>query len=197
MIDFANIKSMAIPQGNVKMLRINGVMVWQSGASEPDVPDVPAYTNRVPLSTDTDGSIYNGTGYKDNARLSSSGGVSGSAQNGSVTTGFIPYSATDVVRMYGVEWLGATANYGGHFYINFYDSSKKFKTYVSAQAYVGNYDHVIFITRDENGVETIITNAEYGSSNSFLNLVRQSSYIRITARGKGADMIVTVNEEIV
>lgn len=154
------------------------------------------YTNLVPTSTDTDGSIYNGTGYKDNVRLSSSGGVSGTAQNGSVTTGFIPYSANDVVRIGGVEWLNATKNYGGHYYINFYDSSKKFKTYISSQAYADICAHVCPITRDENGVETFITNKEYGTSNEILNRVRESSYIRITAYGKGADLIVTVNEEI-
>ena len=37
------------------------------------------FTNQVPISTDTDGSIFNGVGYKDNVRLSSSGGISSSA----------------------------------------------------------------------------------------------------------------------
>jgi hypothetical protein len=65
--------------------------------------------------------------------------------------------------------------------------------------YSGDTDkmsHVVTITRDSEGVETFVFNQEYGDTNSFLNAVRQASYIRITARGKGADFIVTLNEEI-
>jgi hypothetical protein len=187
-LDFTNLVKLQIPEGLVKKITDGaGRVIWA----------LKEFTNQVPLSTDTDGSVFNGIGYKENVRLSSSGSISGSAQNGSVTTGFIPYSANDVVRIGGVEWLNTTKNYGGHYYINFYDSGKKFKTYVSSQAYADTYTHVCTISRDENGVETFITNKEYGTSNMFLNLVRESSYIRITAYGKGADMIVTINEEIV
>ena len=57
--------------------------------------------------------------------------------------------------------------------------------------------HIVTITRDTNGVETFVFNQEYGNTNSLLNNIRTVvKYFRITARGKGADMIVTVNEEI-
>jgi hypothetical protein len=185
-MDFSNVKKISISAGDVKQIEIDGVVVWKGG-----------YKNWVPLSTDTDGSIYNGVGYKDNTRLSSSGGVSGSAQTNSVTTGFIPFGGvTDVVRMKGVEWVNSRANYGGHYYINFYDSNKKFLNYLSAGDYP-NLTHVVNITRDENGVETVVWNDNYGTTNLLLQCVRNDAkFIRINAHGKGADMIVTINEEI-
>lgn len=160
------------------------------------------YKNQVPISTDTDGSIYNGVGYKENVRLSSSGGISGTAQTGSVTTGFIPWHGDgDVLRLKGVEWLNATTNYDGHFYIMFYDANKKSRgnnCYIAAgQQSNGDYNHILTATRDANGVETFVFNKDYGTTNSLLQWVRSASYIRITAYGKGANMIVTINEEIV
>lgn len=184
--NFGDYIYLTIPEGEVKQITDgSGQVIWKRG-----------YVNQVPRSTDTDGSIYNGTGYKDNVRLSSSGGVSGSAQNGSTTTGFIPFNgaAHDVVRMKGVEWKGVTS---GHHYFNYYDANKKFLTYISASLdNDGAYSHIFTTTRDANGVETAVWNKDYGTSNSVLQLVRQASYIRITAKGSGANMIVTINEEI-
>ena len=189
MIDFSPVKSVTIPQGKVKSIQrqSDGAVLWKSGPK-----------NWVPLSTDTDGSIFNGTGYKENVRLSSSGGISGSAQNGSVTTGFIPFPDGDrtIIRMKGVKWKSATEDAGGHYYINFYDSSKKFLAYLSAGEAPG-LTHVVTVTRDSNGVETVAWNQSYGTTNTLLQYVRnKAKYVRINAYGKGADFIVTINEEI-
>ena len=188
MIDFSKVKKITIPEGIVTKIVCAGVTLWKAIT----------FTNQVPISTDTDGSIFNDVGYEENVRLSSSGGISGSAQEGSVTTGFIPwYGDTTVLRMKGVEWLNATANYGGHYYIMFYDANKKShgsNDYVwSGQT---NISHVCTATRDSNGIETITFNKDYGTSNAILQWVRSASYVRITAYGKGADFIVTINEEI-
>lgn len=183
-MDFANLKSLIIPEGEVASITVGGVVLWQG------------YTNLVPTSTDTDGSIFNGVGYIENRRLSSSGGLSSSAQNGSVTTGFIPINgALDVMRLKGVEWKNATNDHGGHYYFNYYDANKKFLAYESSGEHTG-HTHVVTITRDSNGVETVEWNKDYGTTNSMLQHVRSASYVRITAYGKGADMIVTLNEEI-
>lgn len=187
MIDFSAVKAVTIPEGVVKKIVSAGVTLWQAIT----------YTNQVPLSTDTDGSIYNGVGYKDNVRLSSSGGVSSSAQAGSTTTGFIPINgAVDVIRLKGVQWVSVPND--GHHYLNYYDSNKTFVGYMSSGMYNqgASYSHIFTATRDENGVETIEWNNEYGTTNSLLQNVRSASYVRITAKGSGADMIVTVNEEI-
>lgn len=189
MIDFSAVKSIVIPEGKVKKIVCAGVTLWKS------------FTNQVPISTDTDGSIFNGTGYIENRRLSSSGSLSSSAQNGSVTTGFIPFPTGDatVIRMKGVEWLNANANYGGHHYIYFYNANKgKIADYQYLESGgTESLGHILTMTRDASGVETLMFNQEYGNTNSFLNTVRNDAkYIRITAHGKGADMIVTINEEI-
>lgn len=189
MIDLSTLKELFIDGIKLVELYINGVLVWAAKT----------FTNQVPLSTDTDGSIFNGVGYKDNARLSSSGGVSGSAQTGSVTTGFIPWHGDgDVIRLKGVEWMNANSKYGGHYYLIFYDSNKKI-TGTNLYLYSGTHSqssHIVTVTRDTNGIETFVFNQSYGDTNAFLNGVRTASFFRINAHGKGADMIVTVNEEI-
>lgn len=186
--NFGDYIYLSIPEGEVKQIADgSGQVIWKRG-----------YINQVPKSTDTDGSIYNGTGYKDNVRLSSSGGVSGSAQNGSTTTGFIPYSGGDagVIRMKGVRWLNAAMEGLGHFYIIFYDKNKNKINYLSDSEYQYN-THIVTVTRDANGVESIVWNQDYGTSNALLQAIRSNpAYIRITAYGKGANLIVTVNEEI-
>lgn len=156
---------------------------------EPEEPSE-GYTNLVSTSTDTDGSIYNGTGYKDNTRLSSSGGVSSTAQNGSVTTGFIPCTNKDVLRIKGAEWLTAT---NGHYYLIFYNADKTKKIEISAETYnsgsVGTgftYDEATGITTFDFSKTTLVTNG-YADG---------ATFIRINAYGKGADLIVTVNQEI-
>lgn len=186
-MNLPDFKELSINGIKMVELFINGFLVWA----------MKTFTNQVPISTDTDGSIYNGVGYKDNVRLSSSGGVSGTALNGSVTTGFIPFPDGDktIIRMKGVEWKYATANYDGHYYLNFYDGSKKYLSGRTSKDHEG-YSNVFTVTRDANGVETVTFNQEYGNTNSFLNSVRSASFFRINAYGKGADMIVTINEEI-
>ena len=191
-MDFSTIKSLVIPEGEVTKITAGNTVLWEAIS----------FTNQVPISTDTDGSIFNGTGYIENRRLSSSGGLSSSAQNGSVTTGFIPFPDGDktYIRIKGVEWWQASPNYGGHHYIMFYDANKNVidATNNRLESPANNLGHIVTITRDSNGVETIKFNETYGTSNSLLQTIRnKAKFIRITAHGKGADMIVTINEEIV
>ena len=189
-MNFSTIKKLTIGGIELKKLLINGIQVWKS------------YTNQVPISTDTDGSIFNGVGYKENVRLSSSGSISSSAQAGSVTTGFIPFHGDgDVIRLKGVEFITALDS-GKHYYFIFYDANKKansdsFNGYISSgQIDSGDKSHILTATRDANGVETFVFNKDYGTSNSLLQWIRSAKYVRITAKGKGADMLVTINEEI-
>lgn len=155
-----------------------------------------AYTNLVPTSTDKDGSIYNGVGYKEGVRLSSSGGISSTAQPGSVTTGFMPFTPGSTIRIKGVEFLDAAANHPGqHYYMVFYDASKNLKLAINAEeirdnngsCWKSNYDETTGITTIEalKGV-----NSAYGVN------VDGSAFIRLNGYGKGEDLIVTVNQEI-
>lgn len=85
------------------------------------------YTNLVPTSQDTSGNVYNdGLGYKENYRLSSSGGES--ANNGHIISGFIPYNG-EVIRAYGSTNFMPSAN---GYYINFYDSNFSLKLCAAA-----------------------------------------------------------------
>ena len=97
--------------------------------------------------------------------------------------------------MKGVEWLNAHTS--GHYYVNYYDANKKFLVYHSSGEYSGGgQNHVVTVTRDNNGIETIKWSETYGTTNTMLQSVRKAKFIRITAKGKGANMIVTINEEI-
>ena len=184
-MDFANLKSLTIPEGEVKEIYNGDVLIWKSGP-----------TNLVPLSTSTAGgtAIYNnGLGYKNGYRLSSSGAEK--TQSGSTVTGFIPAKYGDVIRMKGVTW--GTNVVDGYSYISFYNSSGTLVTTVNRYmnddangvSNHGNYinKNASSILTDSNGVTTF--NIVFTQKIDF-------SYIRINATGDGADMIVTVNEEI-
>ena len=186
--DFANKVRLRIPEGMVKQIADSaGNVIWKRG-----------YVNQVRLSTDTDGSIYNGVGYKDNTRMASNGSISPSAQTGSVATGYMPFIGGDacVIRIKGGEWFDAYTNHGGHYYLSFYDTDKNYLGYITSAQYV-DFDHIMTATRDANGVETIVWNQSYGTTNAMLQYVRtQVAYFRINVYGKGEDLIITVNEEI-
>ena len=186
MIDFSTVKAITIPEGKVKAINreIDGQLLWKGG-----------YKNWVPFSTEADGvTIYNGgLGYKEGYRLSSSGAEK--TQAGSVVTGFIPAKRGDVILMSGAIW-GTTVS-GGYCYIQYYTKAKELVHTINMyQGFSGNgisnastyVDKAASsILTDENGVTTF---------NIIFTTNRDYDFIRISATGKGADMIVTVNEEI-
>ena len=159
------------------------------------------FTNKVPLSIDTDKSIYQGCGYIEGYRLSSSGPLS--AQTGTITTGFIPCKSTDLIRMYGVDWFPSS----GNGYLSFYDSSftllGSVNCYPDADYSTGYLSaargNVKFKGTDltptqnhpavENGV-FIFNQYEFKSD------ADKVAYFRINGNGNPYDMIVTVNEDI-
>lgn len=176
-----------------------------TGASTPTTPDTPVagYTNQVPLSTDASGNVFNGTGYQDGYRLSSSSGNT-SAQEGSTVTGFIPFKMGNVLRMKGVLF-GSTdqptvsdgyVNVGHYCNVCMYDSSKSkvdcltYNAYKSAmnnnQTQSGIYNAIAYDSA--TGVTEITLDRMSG--------ITTTAYIRINAHGNGADMIVTVDQEI-
>lgn len=188
MIDFSTLKELSIAGIKLVELFINGVQVWKSG-----------FKNWVKYSTEADGkTIYNGgLGYRNGYRLSSSGEEK--VQTNAVSTGFIPATPKDIIRMAGVSWK-STIN-AGYTYICFYDA--KFNKLAHINEYQGQSSNGVAnmsagtvltndkrahnITADANGVYTF--DLDYQSGASF-------SYIRISAEGNGADMIVTINEPI-
>lgn len=187
MIDFSTLKELYIDGIKLVELSINNILVWKSG-----------YKNWVKFSTESDGkTVYNGgLGYMEGYRLSSSGALK--AQAGAVATGFIPATKTDVIRMAGVTW-GTTVS-GGYSYIQFYDDSFAPVGHINKyqnQGTLNGMDNASGICKkdstrsgiitDENGVT--LFDVPFASGSNF-------SYFRISATGNGADMIVTINEEI-
>ena len=82
---------------------------------------VAAYTNQIPISTDTDGSIFNGVGYQKGYRLNSSGNPS--SQTSTYITGFIPVRSGDTVRFDGMGLEEGSAPINEQ-RIAFYDANK-------------------------------------------------------------------------
>lgn len=177
MMDFSAVKAVTIPEGVVKKIACAGVTLWEAIS----------FTNQVPISTDTDGSIYNGVGYKDGYRLSSSGGVSGTAVPTATHTGFIKFNAGEVIR---VKITGGFTQSGAGNYFNFYDTAFGL---VKAD-YPDSYKNGTYGTTETlSDGSTLITLHNYMGGLT----IGQAYYIRISLNpAKGADLIVTVNEEI-
>ena len=87
-----------------------------------DGTTIETYTNQIPLSVDADGSIYNGIGYKEGYRLSSSGAEKENTGyiHGTICTGFIPVKQGDVVRIHGCSWYNP--NSGTNYFCGYNDS---------------------------------------------------------------------------
>lgn len=192
--DFSQYPRWEIPEGRVKQVAraSDGLVLWKAG-----------YINAVPLSTTSDGNtIYNNKGYKDGVRLNSS--AKETSQSNTTTTGFIPAVYGQPIRMSGVNW-GYNPGSGAYYnYIQFYNEDFSLSVTINLYCLDGNINTGISnisgtkggwintskstITTDSNGVTTF--NIVFTKDPGY-------SYIRIAANGTGANMIVTVDEEIV
>ena len=105
MINFGDIKEATIPEGEITAIRV--------------------LTNLVDTSIDTDGSIYEGCGYLDGYRLSSSGAIKEYISDyfESTVTGFISVNKADVVYIDNCYWFAEDSAMS---YICAYDSNFNF-----------------------------------------------------------------------
>ena len=194
---FANLKSLTIPEGIVTKIVSAGVTLWEAVK----------HKNWVSYSIGSDGKPFNGgLGYYNGQELSGSSG-SQRAGTGHTCTGFIPVKQGDVIRIKGCNWYSTKAyNYivaynanfvhwsttqtnGTHYYNT---TNNPNKLYIEHPKYGGSMDI-------QSDVSTIVIGKEYSiyDHDGFENI----AYIRLSARGDGgtvdgADLIVTVNEEI-
>lgn len=178
-MDLTNIKELLVDGIKLVELHINGVLAWKSG-----------YKNWVKYSTEADGvTIYNGgLGYKNGYRVRSGGAES--ALTDATCIGFIPVVAGDVIGIGGATFgTDSSANS-----INVYDSS-----YANLGQVVENYANNGYGIFSDGQLSnwnkgTYKDGCYYWTVPSGANI----AYARVTARmgGKGADMIVTINEEI-
>ncbi len=145
---------------------------------------IPSYTNQIPISIDTDGSVYNGKGYKDDYRLNSSGAET--ALTGTAVTGFIPVNKLDVIRLKNIAMT--TADSTGN-YIHYYDSSFTDINGAKSNQFTGN--------------EWFISNQQYDTNGNLISFIvgrddyaGEVAYIRVSCSGLDANSIITVNESI-
>jgi hypothetical protein len=161
------------------------------------------YTNLVPTSIDTNGSVFNGTGYKDENRLNSSGVVT--SQANATATGFMTAAKGDVFRITGVRFGGSAAA-GLVCYVSIYDASKaklqsaSIDTFSGSQSSYGFTITPLKVSADNLCYPTDVITIDLAKAPSETAFIRFSASIQAMAdvpKQSGADMIVTRNEEIV
>lgn len=170
------LKTLSIGNIALKQLYVGGVLAWQESSS---------YTNQVSISIDSSKNIYNGAGYKDGYRLSSSGAEK--ERTYSTVTGFIPTKSGDIIEIQGYKWYD-TASATNYFCA--YDKDFKFIGAIVAKGTTYTSNPTSNITGDDE--KAIITVA----NNSNIAYVRISVYEESNGNLTGANLIVTVNEEI-
>lgn len=184
-MDFSAVKTITIPEGVVTKIISAGVTLWE----------VVRYINQVFISIGTDGNVYNAVGYKNGYRIRSGGAED--TNGSSCCTGFIPCKAGDVIRFRfasGAKIWTDNTNYTTT--MNFSDSGKSnLGQFTSQPAYYGIFSG----TSEVNNVKKVNEAWEYTvTDNANICFVRFS--VPYTAENNwlgGADLIVTVNEEIV
>lgn len=155
-----DITSSAYSGGVISIAEVTGDIVITAVAA--------GFTNQIPISIDSSGAIYNGIGYKEGYRISTSSGNE-SAASGMTVTGFIPLGqAPNIIRVKNIDLTSGNSTAAS------YKSDFTFGT--------GWYCNSLFGTADENGVRSATLNTTGG-------------YIRISG-AFGGNPIITVNEEI-
>lgn len=169
-----NITASAVSGGNISIAEVIGDIVITAVAEETTA--TPSYTNLLPLSVDTDGSLYNGgKGYKSGYRLSKSANGGEVAQDGMCCSGFMPIAATtDTVRIKNITWHATS----GWNLIFFYDSTK---------AYIGA---TYFSTN-------MLSGDIYTFKPSAIGTFAGAAFFRFAVGEISDETVVTVNQEIV
>lgn len=151
------------------------------------------YTNQVPISVNTDGTVYNETGYKGGYRLSSSGVEK--ADNYHTVFGYIPVKGGDTIRFCGQENNGNDIIWAnGANSTNYICVYKSDFTLLYAGTATSEYNTTKFVESMTNdGVVSTIK----------LKNVADIAYFRMCIYGTysttgidGTTAIITVNEEI-
>lgn len=155
-----------------------------------------SYTNQISISTDIDGSIYNGTGYAVGKRVSTDFSIKAvanpSATNVIFLTGFIPVKNGDIIRMKNCycealdyDNVGIYGQRSSSINIAFYDAGKTALGKVAWSAMANPNDWLSCSPFAEN----IVTE---------FTITGTAAYMRIAAAptADASDAILTVNELI-
>ena len=160
---------------------------------------VPNFTNQIPNSTGTSGTIYNGIGYKTDTYIS--GGADGT-RTGVVATGFIPIGTGSSMTALGEQVIrieGAKLTEVSNTRFHFYDSEK---TYINSVILGTDWANNSFVSGisvphevDANGYITYLDVTQYTAQRQS-NGTGTTAFVRICGAGIDSNTIVTVNEEI-
>lgn len=156
-MDFANLKSLTIPEGEVAEITCNGVLLWKGGYT--NIIETVGYTNGKRLSTST-GELKDATGY--------------------TTTGLIDITnATKptIIRTSGVDF---SQSYSAIVSYEADGTTPKYMVLVSNLISAGH------ATLDANGNLTL----------NVTTWISSAICLRLCGYGDGANLIVTINEEI-
>lgn len=143
-------------------------------------PESDGYVNQVPLSITSSGAIYNDIGYMDDNRIGNAGGVSYS--EGFVHTGYIPAKFGDVIRIAGGTYDRTVGN--------------------NVSAYDKNFGIIWIMSLDsakneQGGMDYTDTGIiVFSTDKVVIGNLSNMAYIRVSTKGKGEDLVVTVNQEI-
>lgn len=145
------------------------------------------YTNLVPLSIDTDGTVYNGCGYITDHRLDPSGVVS---LSGAIASGYVPYSG-QVIRICGTgdSAVGVDGNY-----FCMYDSSFGYINTIDFYN-MSNYGAVW----EQVGEKYMLTIDPAALTNTYVQeQLASAGYIRASfgVISSAEDFIITLDESI-
>lgn len=191
---FANVKSITIPEGNVKQIKSGTTLIWKK--MEETIVEI---RNWLIEATDLDrttiyGGDYNNDGVKDgyqiNTRLSSSSGGPSPA-TGMCCSGLIPAQPGDIIRIKNTTPKYGTASYMMTFKL--VDGANKMVASQSISQKGNPPDWVTnSLSKDwcsyENGIVKItLLESKFGSD---------FDRIRFSAGTISGDTIVTVNQEI-
>lgn len=148
-------------------------------------------TNQLPISTDANGNVYNGIGYKPNTILTESGGEWTSASNESAITGYIPIGANGKQVIY-LNNIDVPFADGAGVMIALYNQNKekiilKYGSHWKTPETATGSD--IIYTLDDNGCLSTIDVSGVISSDV--------AYFRICAKGLDGDSVIAVNQPIV
>lgn len=182
-----DITSTVYADGVITISAVTGNLVIMASAT---AVVVSGYTNRVPLSVDENGDIYNGIGWIGATRLSSSGVNKDKEYSSAI--GYIRVNSGDVIRIKGIAFNTSTE------YVCAYALDHSFLGYLTG------------IELSKNAIGTVVVNGDLAT----VTLAQNDSiaWIRISAEhnsndagyggvanpkeGPGSYLIVTVNEEI-
>lgn len=156
----------------------------------------PSYTNKMPLSINSDGSAYNnGLGYKTGYRLNSSG-VETAAGSNLAVTGFIPAKLNDIIYVDNMGFKVDADDYS-HAYLCTYDANFTLITSGSAKKLKTNVTTTVTVDGNGNLVSAKLDTTRNGNTT-------KTAYIRLSycfdtqhlGTGNASDAIITVNEPI-